>query len=359
MLIQTEQAFKKEIASGELKSLFFICGEEKYLVRRCTQALIRKAVGKQVSDFDFIRLNSAASLETLFEAAEMLPVTAKRKCVCVTDYDIAALSESDYQELERFCSDVSPYTVLIFTMPTLQESEKKKTSGEKKPSRMKKFQSTVEKYGVVVRLDPLKEADLVQQLMQWAEKDGSHLAQRTAADMVMRVGSDLNALRSEIEKLCAYCQGREITRQDLDLLCTQNDEVNTFALSNAIASNNYNASFEELHRLFGQKIPGELILSQLGSTFMDMYRAKAASEAGVSLQQAAEDFQYGRREFVLRRAKTNAVRFSTAALREILEEIVQADMRMKSTMTASDILLETLLAKILLIIRKDREYDKS
>ncbi|MBR2176477.1 MAG: DNA polymerase III subunit delta [Clostridia bacterium] len=347
----TVQDFKKELSSGKLKNIYLIFGTEKYLVKKYTEQLINKAAGKTPSEFDFIRLDSDAGLDEIFDSAEMLPMFSERKCVCVTDYDINALSESDYKQLAELAADISPSTVLIFTMPTLSYEEKKK-SGDKKQSRFKKWIAAVEKSGSVLELNRLEDMQLERTLVSWADRDGSKLTSVNAAKIISMVGSDLTALRNEMDKLTAYADGGEITREIIELLCVKNTESNIYAISNSITANDFNATYRQLHLLFGENEKPEIILYYLSSAFVDMYRMRVASESGKTISDVGKDFKYGRREFVLKNARASSSRYSTRSLRRILDAILETDIKLKSTRGDSEILLETLVAKLLIIAKE-------
>ena len=52
-----EQSFRKELSSDKLSNLYIIYGDEKYLVRKYTDALISATVGKEASEFDLYKFN--------------------------------------------------------------------------------------------------------------------------------------------------------------------------------------------------------------------------------------------------------------------------------------------------------------
>ncbi len=341
----TEQDFRKELTSGKLKNLYFIYGDEKYLVKKYTELLCTKAAGKEPSDFDFVRLNSDSGLEEIFSSCEQLPVFSEKKCVVVTDYDIEALPESDIKLLESFCNDISPDTILIFTMPTLSSESKK--SGEKKSGKLKKIVSAAEKNGTVLELQKMGDIALEKQLSIWAEQNGCKLNSGNAARIISLVGTDMTALKNETDKLCAYANGKEITADMIKALVVKNTEVRIFALSDCISRNDHNGAYTQLYALFEQNEKPEIILSVLSSVFIDMYRMRVASESGKTASDVASDFKYGRREFLLKNANNNAKRYSTAALRNILDIILQTDMRLKSTPSDRQILLETLISRLI------------
>ena len=348
-----EQDFKKELSSGNLKTLYVIYGDEKYLVKKYTQAVIKKAVGKDPSGFDFFQLSSDAPLEEIFDASQQIALFSERKCVNVTDYDINSLSESDLKELENFLPEISPTTVLIFSMPTLDTSSKKKKDSKAK-SKFVKFLSAAEKQGTVLELKKLGDIALESQLMKWAEKNGSKLSKINASKIISLIGTDMNSLKNEVDKLSAYVKDGEITVETIELLCVKNSETKAYNLSRYITKKDYNGTFNELNILFGQNERPEIMLGGISSAFVDIYRAKAAIESGKSISAAAKELKYGSREFVLKNAGYSAAKYSSETLKAILDAILDTDMKMKSTRSDARILIETLVAKILLIIKEDR-----
>lgn len=89
MAVLNEQDFKKEILSGNFSQLYLIYGEEKYLVKKYTEYLCSKLIGKKSSDFDSDILSSDADLQSIADAAEQLPLMSEKRCVCVNDFDLS------------------------------------------------------------------------------------------------------------------------------------------------------------------------------------------------------------------------------------------------------------------------------
>ncbi len=347
-----ESDFRKEISSGKFRNIYVIYGDEKYLVRKYTDDLVKKVTDKKGMEFDYFRFNSESSLEMIADAVWQLPIMTEYKCVCIIDYDVNSLSSADFSQLEDLCSDPVTTTVLIFSMPTWTAGSSKKDGGGKNTN-WSKLLSAADKGGAVIELKKLGDIALEKQLSVWCEQRGCKLSRINASKIISRVGTDLTALKNETEKLCAYADGKEITNEMILSLCVMNTEARIYSLSDYIARGDYNSAYRQLHLLFGQKEPPEIILSVLSSAFIDMYRMRAASEAGKSISETASDFKYGRREFVLKNAASNMSKYSTETLRAILEAILETDIKMKSSRADSEILLETLISRMLLLVKKE------
>ena len=85
-----------------------------------------------------------------------------------------------------------------------------------------------------------------------------------------------------------------------------------------------------------------------------MYRMRAATESGKTNAEVASDFKYGKREFVLKNARSNVAKYTTETLREILEIILEADISLKSTSVDHKVVLETMVAKMLVTVKEGK-----
>ena len=349
----TEQEFQKELSSGEIGSLYFIGGEEKYLVKKYTSKLIEKVSGKKPSAFDLVRLGSSSSQEEIFSVSEQLPLFNQRKCVLVSDLAVESLNDSDIKLYEEFFLDISPSTVLVFSMPTANTADSKK-AGDTKAGKSKRFLALIEKYGTVLIIPKREGASLERQLIDWAKRNGSVLSRNNASKIIEMCGTDMTLLKNEIDKLSSYANGQEITEQMIAMLTVKNTEVRVFALSNCLSSGDYRGAYDQLNDLFGQNEKPEVILSVLSSVYVDMYRMRVATESGKTISDVASDFKYGKREFLLKSAYNNSRKYSTETLRAILDVILHTDKDLKSKPYNSRILMETLLAKLMLTVREGR-----
>lgn len=150
----------------------------------------------------------------------------------------------------------------------------------KKNAKWKAFAAAVEKTGLCVQFPRKTTGDIVKLLVSGAARRGSALTPDNAKLLVERCGDDLNLLLNEIDKLSALAGGGEITREHIETAATKNLEASVFDLSKALLQNNYERSYTILNTLFYQKEEPVAILAVLSGAYADLYRAKAAAQAG-------------------------------------------------------------------------------
>ena len=60
-----ESGLRKRIGAGELSGLFVVAGEEKYLVKRLAQQLIKRAAGDAFPEFNNQAFTNDSSLDSV------------------------------------------------------------------------------------------------------------------------------------------------------------------------------------------------------------------------------------------------------------------------------------------------------
>ena len=116
-----------------------------------------------------------------------------------------------------------------------------------------------------------------------------------------------------------------------------------------MSSNNLNRAFEILNVFFEQKMEPTVIMSEIITAYVDMYRAKVSLASGESSDALASDFNYGNTSFRLKNGASFASKMSVEQLRECLAELDKADMKIKQTAGDNRLAIEQLLVSLAVI----------
>ena len=106
--------------------------------------------------------------------------------------------------------------------------------------------------------------------------------------------------------------------------------------------------------LFYQNEEPVSILAVLSTSYLDLYRVRAAVQSGKNSLEPAKYFDYKGKEFRLRNAERDGGRFSMEMLRESLEVLLAADLSLKSARGDRRTVMEKLIAQLLLIAEKEK-----
>lgn len=333
---------KKQINNRDFQRVYLIYGEEKMYVKTDTEYLVTKLMGKTPPEFNFHNFARDYNLEEIAVAVQVAPFMSEYNCVKVSDFNVENYSSDEVKQFVEIIKNVPDTTVLIITMPTLQQDLKK----------LGKFASiikAVETIGAVCKIMKETDLSLARQIIKWADSRNIKIEQADAFRIQEYVGNDLNFIKNELEKLCNFVgEGNVITEKEIELLVCKNLEANIFNLTDAIIDGNGEKAFEILNNLFYQKETPNDILNVISLAYVDFYRVRIANESGVNLKEVATEFGYGAREFVLKKAGNKTRKIPTKMLRKSVDEITNAFGEMRKTSTNQQVLVEKLVAKLLL-----------
>jgi len=356
-----EKSFKKHISSKKFNNIYVIFGDEKYLVKFYTKELITAVAGKEPSEFAIHQLPSDMSLQSLADAAGTVPFMAEYNCVVVKDFDVNKLTDNEYKSLLEILSSVPLTTVVILSYVTDSfKSEKKSDDKEKSAkNRFKSLCNAVDKMGMgaVAEINMRSATSLEHQLVNWADKMGKKLSLPVASKIIYYCSTDLSVLKLELEKICAYAgEFDEIKLEMVEATVVKKLEIKVYDLVDSVVYGNSNKAHTELAQLFAMREEPRRIVNLLGTTYVDLYRARVTLESGTSIKETAQFFKYGQREWVLTKAKQKSSRLSTNALRESIRVIIDLSEKFNSVPINEEAAVEKLIADLLLIAIKERDY---
>ncbi len=335
-----EQMLKEQLKSQNYSNAYLIYGEESYLKEFYISQLKKKLVDPAFEAFNFHQFEGKdVTLDDILKDAQMLPMMSEYNFVLVRDYAVEK-SKSDLKLLEEFLSDVPESTIIIFLYESIQP--------DLKSAGFKKMISAFDKAGTVVNLEKRSESDVAALLVSGAKKRGSAMNINNAKYLISVSGNDMKTLLNELDKLAYFSKGSEITKDIIDNMATKCLQARVYDLSKAVVSGNADDAFSVADTLFGMKEDPILLLAVIGGVYVDMYRVKCAKTAGQGYDDVARHYNYKGREFALRNASRDCARLTEEQLRKSLDDIIETDIKLKSTALDSKLLIEELIAKLIL-----------
>lgn len=337
MICKNEDAFAKQYKAGTRHNAYFLYGGENYLIERWAGALAKEAGADAFNAHRFD--GRKPDIDALYEAVEALPLMAARTCVLVDDLDWAKLPAAEQKKLAEILDDLPPHCLLIATA--------KAPGFDAKSAAAKKLIALFDKAGCAVELGARDSAGQTAFLKAEAKKRGCSIATQQCRYLLQTCGGDMLTLRGELQKLCAYAGGGELTREHIDAVCIPKTEARVFDLGKAILAGNADKAMELLDSLFYLRESGVAILSVLIRSFVDVYRARVAKEEGRGEDDVVRLFGYKGREFAVRAAFSSAA--GAGFLRRALEVLCRCDRQLKSTPVDERVLLEQAVVELFVL----------
>ena len=336
----TEKELIEDIKKADFKSVYLIYGNEDYLKKYYSSAIIKKAV-TDFEDLNLHRFDSSVKVDDIIAAADAIPMMSDYSCVSVCDYNFASADETEVEKLVDLISDMPEGCVLLLRLEQLSITPSKS-------AKAKKVFDAVKKYGALVELNLREEADLVRMVTKRTASRSVNL-QPTGARYLIRVcGSDMTNLFSEVDKLCDFV-GKDgiITEKEIDALAVKTPDEKAYKLINAVCARDVERVYTMLADLAAQCVDSIAIIAALSSAYVDMYRAKVAESEGKNAESIGADFGYGKNAFKLKYASQNARKMSVFTLRKALNILRETDIALKSTQLDPRLLVDKTVMQLI------------
>jgi|GEM_PF-1857338 len=325
----TDKEFRAEIKSG-LSGGYLIYGDEEYL----KNYLVKLAVKSVVGDDDFSAVNIIETDENSYDdsflenALASVPVMAE-KCCAVCRVRFSELKE-ERKEIIYSALDLlknNPQVVLIFFIPSgyFDEGNLKKNNPSADYKKLTGYLSPV---GV-----PYQTASV---LKKWVAKhlvsDGLTADDTVLSHFIDVAGFDMTALSGEIEKLTCYVLSKnenEVTKEAVDFVCSENGELDAFALSNAVVSGNRGTALEALKECRDKKQKATSVIARMTSEFMNMLTVAVCMKNGMLRSDISK--KLGMHEFRVGKYMEAIRDVEIPAIRAVIDRSVEIDAALKSS----------------------------
>ena len=235
--------------SDPLLPVYLIVGSDRPKVRRAVQRLRRHVIAESGSDinistFEVEKLTTAATLRALIEAADSPGFALGTRLLLVINAHHFNVKER--KEILAYIHDPMPGTTLAL------EAEK----WAKDDALCK----AVVKAGGFLSYDLPKKYEMAGWVRERAAARRLPMSAAVARHLLDVCGEDpghSERLEREIEKLAVYCRGADAAPEDVDAVCTPDDEARIFDLMDAVGHRDRTRAFVLLETIFASGDPAE------------------------------------------------------------------------------------------------------
>lgn len=347
-----EAVVESDIKANDFRYSYIVFGADKYLKKRLVEKL-STAVADKDDFFNFHQFDNDSSLQEVYDALEQYPMMSDKKCVILKDYDFEDADKEDFDRLVALLKENIETAVFILWFD-FYEFEPKRND------RFKKLCAACEKNnGRTVDVNYRSTAELAKMLCDGAKKRGCTLSNANAVLMVETIGTEIETLKNELEKVCAFVNGGEITEKVVKDVCIRTIEQSVYNLSGQILSGNVSAAMKILDELFFMRVMPMIIFYSVAAVYVDMCRALGAKESKTPLSEVLKTFasSYNNKSFLLDRAARQLNRINKRQLLLSLDELMETDRRLKAFSADSREVLEEMIVKLSYIATEGKSID--
>lgn len=336
---------KQHIKTGEYKKVYLLYGTENYLKRLYADKL-KNAVSDPSDSMNSMTFNGdTVDFTELMELCDTMPFLSERRFILVQRSGLfkakkgsgeaeesteVKSTSSDRDRFAEYIKQIPDTTVLVFV-----EDEVDKRS---------RIFKNVKECGYETEINTLSENDLRLWIATELKKNGKEITGATADYLVNYVGTDMEILSIELQKLCMYAYERNsITVADINEMCTKALSAAIFDLTDALAAGNKRKAFEVLDELNGMREPVQKTFISLLRHYTRLYVVKEMMQSNYSKSDIVTTL--GIHPFAVGKLMSQAGRFSAKEIRNKMQYGVSLECDMKSGRLRDKNLIELFIAE--------------
>ena len=215
---------------------------------------------------------------------------------------------------------------------------------ENEVDKRSKLYKAVKAKGHIVELAAQDENTLRKWVSGLVRKEKKEMSQPDIAYFLNKVGTDMENITKELEKLFCYCLDRNvITREDVDAICVTQITNHIFDMVNAVAAGDQRRALDLYYDLLALKEPPMRILSLMSKEYRDLFHVKQLSRQGYGRKDIA--LKAGLHPFVAGKYMDLAKRFQADDLRNVMEESADLEQRVKTGLMTDHLAVELFIVK--------------
>jgi DNA polymerase III subunit delta len=329
VILQSLEELESDL-KRELRPVYLVLGPEIYQCRSAIALLKKHALSPDSAAFDFSEFNAGeTSVDEIMEAGGTFPMISKRRLVLVAD--VEHLKESDQGGLLDSLTNLSKRSMLVLLAEDLDHR--------------KKFYKTLRDKYCVAEFPKLKGIALEKWAEAFIQKQGYRSSSSTIKRVVELVGSDLQTLASELEKLMLSSgKEKDISKTEVEDLVRASRQHGIFELINAIGQRDRAAALRSLANLLSMGEHPLVMVTMMARHCRQILIAKEGLLQGSNTHEIASTAQIP--PFILDQFLRQARAIDAASVQEMYVRLAAIDKRLKSTSLDGRSMLERLICAL-------------
>jgi DNA polymerase-3 subunit delta len=333
----TYEQFRRQVKEGRIEPLYLFVGEEEYLQERALKSLIA-TLDEAGRFFNYATFfiggdgpqGGKTTAAHAIDNANQLPMMAARRIVIIRDFD--KIKENELELVLEYLKNPSPRATVVFQARSLDQR--------------RKITAALLKTCTVVVFDPLTDQQAARYAEEYLKRRNCRIEPNALGYLVGLVGTRLNRLVNELDKLATYAGGGMINNAVIEELVPRAREHSSWELWDAIIDRDRRRALRLMERLLDDGNEPLFLLGALAGLYRRMLAAKELMARKAPTEEVNKATgRYGR----------NAEVFNARVLRTARDEIVhglrriaQVDNAIKNSEATPRLQMQFLIAELTL-----------
>ena len=255
----------EDIKNEKYEKIYLLYGTEEYLKKQYKNKIKTAICGDDTMNYSYFE-GKDCDVKEIIGIAETLPFFADRRLVIM---EHTGFFKSANDNINDYIENVPDTTCLVFI-----ENEVDKRS---------KLFKKIKELGYVSEMAEQNQATLEKWIKGIFKENNIKIGDDSIELFLKCVGSDMENISKELEKLICYCYGQDvITNEDIEAVCTVQISSRIFDMIDAMSSKNRNKALQLYNDMMALKEPPMRILFMLARQFNIMLQVHELYSRGMA-----------------------------------------------------------------------------
>ena len=321
------KTINQDIKEENFRPVYLLYGEEDFLRRAYKNRLKEAIVGDDTMNYSYYE-GKEIDVNAVISTAETMPFFAPRRLIILEN---SGLFKKDAEALASYLPELPETTHMIFV--------------EKEIDKRNRLYKKVTTLGYAAECEKQTPAELKHWAARGFAASGKKITEATMELFLMKTGDDMENIRREMEKLCAYLGDREIVEvADVNTMTTTQVSDHIFDMITEVTVGHQERALELYADLLSLKTPPMLILTLLSRQFQTLLSVKDLRDQGADKSEIASRCKL--KPFVAGRTMTQASRFSSEELLACMKRCAELDDAIKKGNLRDQLAVELLIVEL-------------
>ena len=315
-----------DIKFGQLKKVYLLYGEERYLVRQYRDKL-KKALALPDDTMNFsIFEGEDVNVKEIIDLSETLPFFADRRVIFIED---SKLFKKGGEELAEYLEELPETTYVVFV--------------EEEVDKRSRLFKAVMKQGNAVEFVTQTEETLMKWIGARIGREGKNITQAAYRTFISKTGTDMENIEKELEKLICYTLDKDVIEpEDVEAITTEQISNKVFDMVDAIAAHRQKQAMDLYYDLLALREAPMRILFLITRQFQILMTVKVMSNQGFGNKDIAS--KAGCPEWAVRKYQGQAKAFSLEQIKKALQDGVEYEEAVKTGRMNDQMAVEIFIA---------------
>lgn len=316
-----------DISKNQYEKAYLLYGEEPYLKIQYKNKLVKALV----EDGDTMNYHcysgKGLNIREIIDLAETMPFFAERRVILLED---TGFFKNKSPELAEYFAQLPDHVCMIFSE---SEVDKRNTSYK-----------AIKTAGYIAEFQLQNEKTLGRWAAAILGKEGKRITQKDMDLLLMRTGTDMGMIHSELEKLIAYTDGKDIiTARDILEITTTQIQNKIFDMVRAVTEHDQKKALDLYYDLLALKEPSMRILFLLSKQYRQLFQVKRMQNLGMAQPEIAASLKLP--TFALRNLSSCTRYYTEAELEAAVRDFAEVEEAVKTGQLGDVLSVELMIVK--------------